>query len=207
MKSDFLTPACSRINFNLCWTVLGANGESSFLEDGNNHLEVAVFLYSARASRTGGGRMIGADGGLCFRLCKRGTCTAAKDLLVDLQLSCLHIQIFPLERQQFPQSESSGQFQKEEFVVAFILSLDQQPLHLLTVQHLHLFSVGGWQFAVVGGIAMDQVLRRRLIQDLAAARRSFCRSIFSFRSPPLFSSPHDFGGFAILTCTSSLTSI
>ena len=148
-----------------------------------------------------------ADGGLCFRLCKGGTCTAAKGLLVDLQLPCLHIQIFPLERQQFPQSESSGQFQKEEFVVAFILSLDQQPLHLLTVQHLHLFSVGGWQFAVVGGIAMDQVLRRRLIQDLAAARRSFCRSIFSFRSPPLFSSPHDFGGFAILTCTSSLTSI
>ena len=44
--------------------------------------------------------------------------------------SSLHIQIIPLQGQDFAQAQAGSKLQQEAFMVAVLLRLDEKPLHL-----------------------------------------------------------------------------
>ena len=89
-------------------------------------------------------------------------------LALDVQGAGFEIQIIPLEGTDFSPAHPRGQLQQGQLEEAVLLRLDQEPLHLLVGQHLHLGAFLGWELAPHGGIDRDQPLRHGLFQRRVA---------------------------------------
>ena len=89
-------------------------------------------------------------------------------LLVHIQHASFEVQIVPLQRHQLTPAQASRQVQKEHFVVALELRLNEKPLQLLPRQHLHLPRLLGRQLAADGRVHTDQPILHRLFQCGAA---------------------------------------
>lgn len=108
-----------------------------------------------------------ADGGFCFRRAELNLPVYVVDLLVDVQLAGLEIQVVPPERHQLAAAQAGGEIQEEQLVVALRLGLDEKPLQLLPVEHLHLPRLLGRQLAADGGIRADEAVVHRPLQRRA----------------------------------------
>ena len=90
------------------------------------------------------------------------------DLLVHIQHAGFEVQVVPLQRHELAPAQAGGQVQKEDFVVALELRLNEEPLQFLPRQHLHLPRLLGRQLAADGGVHTDQPILHRLLQCGAA---------------------------------------
>ena len=80
----------------------------------------------------------GAEGGVRLGM---GHCQLPPhpgDLSADAQLAGSKIQVIPLESQQLASPQACGQLQKKQLIAAVLLGLNEQSLHLILGQHLHL---------------------------------------------------------------------
>ena len=57
--------------------------------------------------------------------------------LGDPQFPGFHIEVIPLERQDFTQPQAGSKLQQEDLVVAILLRLDEKPLHFLLSEDIH----------------------------------------------------------------------
>ena len=73
-----------------------------------------------------------------------------------------------MQRHELAPPQAGGQVQKEEFIVAFRLRLDEKPLKFLPRQHLHLPRLLGRQLTADGRVHTDQPILHRLLQRGAA---------------------------------------
>ena len=105
-----------------------------------------------------------ADGVFCFRLRHIQLALHAGDLLIHRQNALFHIQICPLERQQFAPAQATGQFQIEHGQDTVLLRFLKVSADLLRRQDGHLFLVFGWDAAVLAGVVWDEPLFHRLLQ-------------------------------------------
>ena len=90
------------------------------------------------------------------------------DLSAHIQHAGFKIQIIPLERHDLAPAQAGGKIQKEDLIASLCLGLDEKPLDLLTVQHLHLPRFLGRQFTAEGRIGADKPLLHRLLQRRTA---------------------------------------
>ena len=90
------------------------------------------------------------------------------DLFVHIQYASLEVQVVPLQRHELAPAQAGGQVQKEDFVVALELRLDEKPLKLLPRQYLHLPCLLRRQLAADGRVDTDQSILHRLLQCRAA---------------------------------------
>ena len=109
-----------------------------------------------------------ADGGVGFRCAELQLALHIVNLLVHTQYAGLEVQVVPLERHQLASAQAGSQVQKEQLIVALRLGLNEKPLELLPVQHLHLPRLLGRQLAADGGVGADQPLLHGLFQRGAA---------------------------------------
>ena len=89
-------------------------------------------------------------------------------LAFDVQGAGLEVQIIPLEGANLSPAHPRGQLQKRQLKEAVLLCLNQEPLHLLVGQHLHLGALFRRQLAPHGGVDRDQPLRHGLFQRRVA---------------------------------------
>ena len=90
------------------------------------------------------------------------------DLLVHIQHAGFEVQVIPLQRHELASAQAGGQVQKEDFVVALELRLNEEPLKFLPRQYLHLPRLLGRQLAADGRVHTDQPILHRLLQRGAA---------------------------------------
>ena len=109
-----------------------------------------------------------ADGVFGFRLAELEFSIDLIDLLVHIQYASLKVQVVPLERHELAAPQASGKVQEKELVVALSLGLDEKPLKLVPVQHLHLPSPLGRQLTADGRVGADEPILHRLLQRRAA---------------------------------------
>ena len=105
-----------------------------------------------------------ADRVLCFRFRHIQLALHAGDLLVHRQDALFHIQICPLECQQFAPAQAAGQLQIEHGQNAVLLRFLEVPADLLRWKDGHLFLVLGRDAAVLAGVVRDEPLFHRLLQ-------------------------------------------
>ena len=92
------------------------------------------------------------------------------DLLIHIQHVGFEVQVVPLQCHEFTTAQTSCQVQKEHFVVALELRLNEKPLQLLPRQHLHLPHLLGRQLAALGGIGADESILYSPLERRAAGR-------------------------------------
>ena len=109
-----------------------------------------------------------ADGVLCLRLADLQLSPHSGDLPAHIQNARLKIKIIPLEPHDLAPSQTCGQIQEEELVVALGLCLDEKPLELLTVQYLHLPCLLGRKLTADGRVGAYEPLLHRFLQSSAA---------------------------------------
>ena len=109
-----------------------------------------------------------ADGVFGFRLAELKFSIDLVDLLIHIQYASLKVQIIPLERHEFAAPQAGGKVQKEEFIVALSLSLNEKPLKLVPVQHLHFPCFLGRQLTADGWVGADEPILYCLLQRGAA---------------------------------------
>ena len=90
------------------------------------------------------------------------------DLLVHIQHAGLEVEVIPLQRHQLAPAQAGSQVQKEHFVVALELRLNEKPLQFLPRQYLHLPCLLRRQLAADGGVYTDQSILHRFLQREAA---------------------------------------
>ena len=105
-----------------------------------------------------------ADRVFRFRFCHIQLALHAGDLLIHRQDALFHIQICPLERQQFSPAQAAGQLQIEHGQNAVLLRFLEVPADFLRRQDGHLFLVLGRDTAVLAGVIRDEPLFHRLLQ-------------------------------------------
>ena len=89
-------------------------------------------------------------------------------MLVHIQYAGFEVQVIPLQRHELASAQAGCQVQKEHFVVALELRLNEKPLQLLPRQHLHLPRFLGRQLAADGRVHANQSILHRLLQCGAA---------------------------------------
>ena len=105
-----------------------------------------------------------ADRVFRFWFCHIQLALHAGDLLVYRQDALLHIQVLPLERQQFSPAQAAGQLQIEHGQNAVFLRFLEVSADPLRRQDGHLFLVLGRDTAVLAGVVRDEPLFHRLLQ-------------------------------------------
>ena len=91
-------------------------------------------------------------------------------LLCDRKRFALHIQVRPLEGQQFPSPQAGGQLQVESCEKASAFRFGEVHSDFLLRQDLHFPFLELRQFTALGGIAEDEPLRHRLLQAVVQQR-------------------------------------
>ena len=86
------------------------------------------------------------------------------DLLVHIQHTGFEVQVIPLQRHEFASAQAGGQVQKEDFIVAFKLRLNEESLQLFSCQHLHLPRLLRRQLAANGRVQPDQPVLYSFLQ-------------------------------------------
>ena len=105
-----------------------------------------------------------ADGVFRLRLRHIQLALHAGDLLVHRQNSLFHIQVLPLERQQFTTAQTAGQFQIEHGQDTIFLRFLKVPADFLRRQDGHLFLVLWRDATVLTGVVRDEPFLHRLLQ-------------------------------------------
>lgn len=126
-------------------------------------VRVLFMLMHQQVHRLLGQRHL-ADRVFRFRLRHIQLALHAGDLLIHRQNALFHIQICPLERQQFAPAQATGQFQIEHGQDTVLLRFLKVSAGLFRRQDGHLFLVLGRDAAVLAGIIWDEPLLYRLLQ-------------------------------------------
>ena len=124
---------------------------------------VHCFLILLQHRHHGGRQDDLADG--VFRLGRADLklTTHIVDLLVHIQYAGFEVQVVPLQRHELAPAQAGGQVQKEDFVVALELRLNEEPLKFLPCQHLHLPCLFRRQLAADGRVHTDQPILHCLL--------------------------------------------
>lgn len=122
-------------------------------------------LVGFQHRQQGAGQYHRSDGRLGLRLRDMKLGLDDAHGLVDPQLAGYEAQVIPLQCQDLPQPHARAQLQQEEFIVPVLSGLDQEPLHLLLGQDVHLAALLRRQLAADGGVRADQPLLHRLLQS------------------------------------------
>ena len=109
-----------------------------------------------------------ADGVLCLGRADLKLAAHIVDLFVHIQYANLEVQVVPLQRHELAPTQTGGQVQKEDFVVALELCLNKESLKFFPCQHLHLPCLFRRQLAADGWVHTDQPVLYRLLQRRAA---------------------------------------
>ena len=109
-----------------------------------------------------------SDGAFCLGGAELKLTAHIVDLLVYIQHAGLEIQVVPLQRHELAAAQPGSQVQKEEFIVALGLRLNEKPLQLLPREHLHLPCFLRRYLAADGRVHTDEPLLHRLLQRGAA---------------------------------------
>ena len=135
------------------------------LDAGGEHpLREHVFLVLCQHSK----HRLGQDDGplSCLGLGRTDVEFAVdgSNLAVNMQRTRAEIQVMPLEPQQLTLPQARGQLYQKQLVEALFLGLDQEALHLIPGEDLHLLGAGGRQLAAHNGIGLDQMILHCLVQ-------------------------------------------
>ena len=86
------------------------------------------------------------------------------DLLVHIQYAGFEVQVIPLQRHELASAQAGCQVQKEDFIVAFKLRLNEEPLQFLPRQHLHLPRLLRRQLTADSWVHANEPILHRLFQ-------------------------------------------
>ena len=143
-------------------------GQSSFAGDGKHPAGIHRLFVLSQHRHHGGRQDDLADRVLCFWRADLELAAHIVDLLVHIQHTGFEVQVIPLQRHEFTPAQAGGQVQKEDFIVALELRLNEKPLQFLSGQHLHLLCLFRRQLAADGRVDTNQSILHRFLQRRAA---------------------------------------
>ena len=142
----------------------GCNGAVFFYRGWEHPAGVHCFLILPQHRHHGGRQDDLADSVLCFWRADLKLAPHIVDLLVHIQHTGFEVQVIPLQRHELTPAQTSRQVQKEHFVVALELRLNEKPLQFLPRQHLHLPRFLGRQLAADSRVHANEPILHRFLQ-------------------------------------------